>query len=135
MQLEQYVIRCAEKGEHERIVTSGPEGGGDIRMERSFTICALHQRSIPSLSHQGGEEVAVAYFAEPTVNISRSHAHSATSPVPSLSLVALSQQPQDYWTKTNGAKYALFLFTTSALNILQTTGYLARCSSDVYSNT
>jgi len=40
------------------IVTCGPEGGGDIRMERSFTFCA-HQRSIPSLSHQGGEESTV----------------------------------------------------------------------------
>ena len=49
------------------IVTCGPEEGGDIRMERSFMICALHQRSIPSLSHQRGEEVAVAYFTESTV--------------------------------------------------------------------
>jgi hypothetical protein len=47
----------------------------------------------------------------------------------------LSQQPQDFWTKTNGAKYAPFLFTNSALNIFQTAGYLARCSSDVYNNT
>jgi hypothetical protein len=40
-------------------------------MERSLTFCALQQRSIPSLSHQGGEDVAVAYFTEPTVCISR----------------------------------------------------------------
>jgi hypothetical protein len=41
------------------ILTCGPEEGGDIRMEKCFTFCALHQRSMPSLSHQGGEEPTV----------------------------------------------------------------------------
>lgn len=105
-------------------------------MERSFTICARHQRSIPSLSHQGGEDVAVAFFTEPTVYISRKAVHTVRHRRYLLS--HLLHCPNN--RKTSGQKQTvqrMLLFSSQILplNIFQTAEYLSRWSSDAYSNT